>query len=42
MLYAEHVAAEALRYARLKAYGPRHAQRENLNWFLHLIGLRGA
>lgn len=40
MFYSEHVAAEALRYARLKAYASHNAHHHIRRWVYQLIGLR--
>jgi hypothetical protein len=42
MLYAEHVAAEALRFMRMKAYAPRRAHSQNFVWLSKLLGFHAA
>jgi hypothetical protein len=38
MLTAEHEQAEALRYARLKAYGPKRSHGFGIRWLFALFG----
>jgi hypothetical protein len=40
MLTVEHVAAEALRHQRLKAYAVRSPRGDGLRWLLEWVGLR--